>query len=59
MPLAKGKSKKVISKNVKELVDTYEKKGKIGTSKPESKEKAIKQALAISYSKAGKSRKNK
>ena len=40
MPLAKGKTKKVISKNVKTLV----------------KEKyPVKQAVAIAYAKAGKS----
>ena len=56
MPLKKGSSKKVISSNVKELVHTFEKKGKIGTSKPASKKKAIKQAVAVAYRKAGKSR---
>jgi hypothetical protein len=53
VPLLKGKSNKVRGKNVKELVDTYKKKGKIGTSKPKSKKAAIKQAVAISYRKAG------
>jgi hypothetical protein len=59
MPLSKSKSKKAIQRNVKELVHTYEKKGKIGTSKPAGKKKAIKQAVAIAYSKAGKTRKKK
>ena len=36
MPLKGGKSNKTIGKNVKELVKTYEKKGKIGASKPVS-----------------------
>ena len=57
MPLKKGSSKKTIQKNVKELIKSYEKKGKIGTSKPASKEKAIKQSVAIAYNKAGKSKK--
>jgi len=57
MPLKKGASKKVISSNVKELVDTYKQKGKIGTSTPKSKAAAVRQAVAISYSKAGKARK--
>jgi hypothetical protein len=57
MPLKKGRSKKTISKNVKELVDTYKSKGKIGTSKPKSKKAAIRQAVAIAYSKAGKGKK--
>jgi hypothetical protein len=59
MPLKKGSSKKVIKSNVKELVDTYKEKGKIGTSKPKDKKAAIKQAVAIAYSKAGKSKKKK
>jgi hypothetical protein len=54
MPLKSGKSKKTISKNIGELVNSFEKKGKIGTSKPKSKKAAIKQAAAIAYSKAGK-----
>lgn len=49
MPLKKGKSKEVFKENVKELIHSYEKKGKIGTSKPKSKAKAIKQAVAIAY----------
>ena len=57
MPLKKGRSSKTINKNVKELVKTYEKKGKIGTSKPANKKAAQKQAVAIALSKAGKSRK--
>ena len=57
MPIKKGKSKKTIQSNIKELIGSYESTGKIGTSKPKSKKKAIKQAIAISYSTAGKSRK--
>jgi hypothetical protein len=57
MPLKSGKSSKTIGKNVKELVKTYEKKGKIGASRPASKKAAQKQAVAIALSKAGKSRK--
>jgi hypothetical protein len=52
MPLKKGSSKKTISSNVKELMHTYKKKGKIGTSKPKSKKKAQKQAVAIALSTA-------
>ena len=59
MPLKPGKSDKVVSTNISEMVRSYEKKGKIGASKPESKAKAIKQATAIALSKAGKSRKAK
>lgn len=57
MPLKKGKSQKVISKNIGEMVTKYKETGKIGTSKPKSKKAAISQAAAIAYSKAGKTRK--
>ena len=56
MPLMKGKSAKTISKNIGEMVRSYKESGKIGTSRPESTRKAVKQAAAIAYSKAGKSR---
>jgi|688.fasta_scaffold2276892_2 hypothetical protein len=59
MPLKKGSSQKTISGNIGELVRTFKKSGKIGTSKPKSKEAAVKQAAAIAYSTAGKSRKMK
>lgn len=59
MPLKTGKSDKVVSANISEMVRSYGKKGTIGASKPESKAKAIKQATAIALSKAGKSRKMK
>jgi hypothetical protein len=56
MPLSKGKSREAISKNVKTLVHEWEREGTIGASHPASKKKAIKQAVAISLKKAGKSR---
>lgn len=40
---------KIRSSNVKELVDTYQQKGSIGTSHPSSKRAAIKQSVAIAY----------
>ena len=52
MPLKSGSSQKTIGKNVKELMGAYKKTGKIGTSKPESKKAAQKQAVAIALSKA-------
>jgi len=55
MPLEKGKSKKTVSKNIKEIVSSYKKTGKIGSSKPSSKKKAQKQAIAIALSTARKS----
>jgi hypothetical protein len=54
MPLKKGKSKKVISSNVNELLHNYKKKGTIGMSHPKSMKQARKQAIAIAYSKAKK-----
>ena len=50
MPLKKGKSKKVISDNIEEIMHSYHEKGTIGTSSPKSNEKAQKQAIAIAYS---------
>jgi hypothetical protein len=56
MPLTKGKSREAVSKNIKTLVHEYEKEGHIGKSHPSSKRKAVKQAVAISLKKAGKSK---
>jgi len=56
MPLKKGSSQAVVSSNIKTLVDDWKKEGAIGTSHPATKKKAIKQAVAIALSKAGKSR---
>ena len=54
MPLKRGKTQKVISSNIGEMIGSYKKTGKIGTSTPENKGAAIKQAAAIAYSAAGK-----
>ena len=59
MPLKKGRSGKTISSNVKTLVHEWERDGKIGSSHPTSKKKAITQAVAISMRKAGVSRNQK
>jgi len=56
MPLRKGTNQAVVSSNIKTLVHEWEKDGSIGTSHPATKQKAIKQAVAISMKKAGKSR---
>lgn len=56
MPLKKGSSQKTISGNISEMVGKYKKSGSIGTSKPKSKKAAVKQAVAIALSTAGKSR---
>jgi hypothetical protein len=59
MPIKKGKSDRVVSGNISEIVKGYEKSGSIGTSKPKSKAKAVKQAVAISLSTAGRPKKMK
>ena len=56
MPLKKGTSKAAVSSNIKTLVNEWEKEGSIGSSHPATKQKAVKQAVAISLKKAGKSR---
>lgn len=53
MPLRSGKSNKVVSDNISELMHDYKKDGSIGTSHPASAEAAQKQAIAIALSKAG------
>lgn len=57
MPLKKGSSQKTISRNIGEIVRDYKQDGMIGTSKPASKAAAVKQAAAIAYAKAGKTKK--
>ena len=59
MPLKNGKSREAISQNVKQLVHEYEEEGAIGASHPANKQKAVKQAVAISLKKAGVSRQQK
>ena len=56
MPLAKGKSRKVISANIRELHTgaTYR-----GTAKKFGKDVANRQAVAIAMRKAGKSKKGR
>ena len=58
-PLRKGKSKKTISANIRELVHSWEKTGKIGTSRPKTKKQAVKQAVAIALETARRSKKKK
>jgi hypothetical protein len=57
MPLKKGRSDKTVGSNIKQLVHEFEDSGRIGASHPASKKKAIKQAVAIALTKAGRSRK--
>lgn len=56
MPLQKGTSQQTFGSNVSELMHSYKKKGRIGTSHPKSTEEARKQALAIAFSVKRKSR---
>jgi hypothetical protein len=51
MPLKAGTSRKVQSSNIRELMNSFRRTGRIGTSHPASPAKAVKQAVAISYSK--------
>ncbi len=52
MPLKNGSSRRTVSSNIKTLVHDYERSGAIGTSKPASRKKAVKQAVAIALEKA-------
>jgi hypothetical protein len=57
MPLRKGSSRQAISENIRELMHTYKREGHIAASRPPDKGKAAKQAAAIAYSMARRSRK--
>jgi len=58
MPLKRGKSDKVVSENIKELMHEYKRgDGKIGNNRPANATQAQKMAIAIALRKAGKSRK--
>lgn len=56
MPLKSGKSNATVSENIRELMHSFHGSGKIGTSAPSSNQAASKQAAAIAYSKAGRSK---
>jgi hypothetical protein len=51
MPLSKGKSKRSFVSNIRELMHSFKRTGKIGNSTPASPGKANKQAVAIAFSK--------
>jgi hypothetical protein len=55
MPLKKGSTNAAVSNNIKTLVHEWEKSGSIGQSHPASKKKAVRQAVAIALTTAGKS----
>lgn len=50
MPLKKGASRTIINENIKEIMRTYENKGRIGMTKPRNKAHALKIAVAIAES---------
>jgi hypothetical protein len=50
--LRKGGSKETVSANIRELVHDWERDGTIGTSHPETKDKAVRQAVAIALGEA-------
>jgi hypothetical protein len=56
MPLKTGKSRKTINSNTKELIESYQQKGSIGTSHPKTMSEAVKQAYAIANSQARRSK---
>jgi hypothetical protein len=47
MPLQQGSSRQSVVANIRELMHSFKRSGKIGTSKPASNKKANKQAVAI------------
>ena len=57
MPLQKVRSRKTVGSNIRKMVHEYEDTGSIGASHPASKKKAVKQAVAIALTQAGKRRK--
>jgi len=52
VPLQEGKSKKTISKNIKEMMEKYKRSGSIGSTNPKSTSHAQEIASAIAYNKA-------
>lgn len=57
MPLKRGKSKKVISSNIQEMLHKYKKTGRIGKVNPRDMLHARQIAAAAAYSKAKKKKK--
>jgi hypothetical protein len=52
MPLQSGSGQKVISTNIREMLHSFKRTGRIGNSKPGSMKKARAQAAAAAYRKA-------
>ena len=55
MPLHRGSSKETISRNIKEMMDSWHRSGKIGNTKTKNKKKAQDIAVAAAEEKAKKS----
>ena len=55
MPLRKGTSQTVVSRNIRTLVNDWKKDGLIGNSHPPSRKRAVRQAVAIALATADKS----
>lgn len=53
MPLQPGSSAKTRSTNIKEMLHSFKQTGRIGNSHPKSMKKAMAQAAAAAYRKAG------
>lgn len=51
MPLKAGAGKRTFVENIREIMHSFARTGRIGNSSPSSKGKAVKQAVAIAYSK--------
>ena len=52
MPLHAGKSQKTISTNIREMLHSFKRTGRIGNSEPGSMKKAMAQAAAAAENKA-------
>lgn len=56
MATSSQKKQDEVGRNIEKIVDNWEQDGAIGNSHPKTKKKAVKQAVAISLKKAGKSK---
>jgi len=56
MPIAEGTSNATRSGNIREVLHSFKKTGRIGNSKPGSMKEAVAQAAAIAYRKQRESR---
>lgn len=56
MPLKRGRSRKVVGSNIRELLNTFKRTGKIGATTPTTAQKARKIAAAIALRKSRESR---